>query len=93
MCYKWGMGVWDILSYIGLMVVLAAAMYFIHRMDKSAKAKSRENAYRLLDMEDPPPRDLKRTIRDLSLYGGRLKRDKEFLQLKERLNRKLEAAE
>ncbi len=87
------MSVWDVLTYIGVIVVLGGAWYFIKRMDRAAKDKSRENAYRLLEMENPPTKELKRTIRDLNLYGGRLKRDQEFLQLRQKLTRKLDGLE
>jgi hypothetical protein len=87
------MSVWDVLTYIGVIVVLGGAWYFIKRMDRAAKDKSRENAYRLLEMENPPTKELKRTIRDLNLYGGRLKRDQEFMQLRQKLTRKLDGLE
>ena len=92
-CYKESMTVWDVLTYIGVMIVLGGAWYFIKRMDNAAKDKSRETAYRLLEMEDPPVKEVKRTIRDLHLYGGRLKRDQEFMQLRRRLSQKLDAIE
>ena len=87
------MSVWDIITYIAVMVVLGGAWWFIKRMDATAKNKSRENAYRLLDMETPPAKELKRTIRDLHIYGGRMKRDQEFIQLRAKLTRKLDAIE
>lgn len=83
----------DILTYIAVMLVLAGAWWFIKRMDGAAKDKSRENAYRLLEMENPPAKELKRTIRNLQLYGGRMKRDQEFIQLRAKLTSKLDTIE
>jgi hypothetical protein len=87
------MSVWDVVGYIIVMVVLGGAWYLIKRLDNNAKNKSRENAYRLLEMENPPAKELKRTIRDLHLYGGRVRRNQEFIQLRQRLTRKLDGIE
>ena len=87
------MSVWDVLTYLGVMVVLGGAWWFIKRMDGAAKDKSREKAYKLLEMDNPPAKEIKRTIRDLHLYGGRLKRDKEFVQLRVKLTQKLDTIE
>ena len=87
------MTAWDVFAYIGMVAVLAAAWYAMRRLDRKARAKSREKAYQLLDMDNPPVKELKKTIRELQLYGGRMKRDLEFLQLRERLSRKLDAIE
>jgi hypothetical protein len=87
------MTVVDVLWYVLAMAVLIGAWWFIKRMDGAAKDKSREKAYKLLEMENPPAKDIKKTIRDLHLYGGRMKRDQEFLQLRVRLTKKLDAIE
>ena len=84
------MDVWGLIWFIALILALAGVMVLLNRLDRRAKNKSRENAYRLLDMENPPANELKKTIRDLHLYGGRLKKDKEFVQLRSRLTQKLD---
>lgn len=87
------MTVLDILWYIGVIAILVAGWWLIKRMDDAAKDKSRENAYKLLEMENPPKKELKKTIRALHIYGGRVRRDQEFLQLRARLTQKLDGIE
>ena len=87
------MSFWDIASVIGVMIVLAVAWWLLRRMDQHAKFKNRDRAYQLLDMENPPVREMKTIIRNLQLYGGRLRRNKEFHQLRQRLSEKLATME
>jgi hypothetical protein len=87
------MSFWDYTSIFGIIIVLIGAWILLKRFDKNAKTRVREKAYKLLDMKNPAARDLKTNIRDLQLYGGRLKRDQEFMQLRQRLSKKLEGIE
>ena len=84
---------WDIVSVLAIIAVLAVAWWGIRRLDQNAKWRSRDRAYKLLDQDNPSVREMKSTIRDLQLYGGRLKRNKEFQQLRQRLTEKLEMME
>ena len=54
------MDVWGLIWFIALILALAGVMVLLNRLDRRAKNKSRENAYRLLDMENPPANELKR---------------------------------
>jgi len=87
------MGFWDIASILGIVVLLAAGWWLLRRLDQHAKLKSRDRAYKLLDMDNPSVKEMKSTIRELQLYGGRLKRNKEFQQLRHRLTQKLDTIE
>ena len=87
------MSFWDIVSVIAIIIVLGVAWWGIRRLDQNAKWRSRDRAYKLLDMDNPSVREMKSTIRELQLYGGRLKRNKEFQQLRQRLSEKLEMIE
>ncbi len=78
----------DYVWFILMVLVLVGAWILVNRIDKRAKERYRRDAYRILDMEDPSEKELKDTLRGLSLYGGRIKRDKEFEELKKRLSSK-----
>lgn len=71
-----------------LVLVLVGSLIFIKYLDRKAKARNREEAYRVLDLPNPSEKDLKNAIQGLHLYGGRLRKDKEFVDLKERLAKK-----
>jgi hypothetical protein len=69
-------------------LVLVGAWVLVNRIDKRAKERYRRDAYRILDTENPTEKELKETLRGLSLYGGRIKKDQEFEELKRRLSSK-----
>jgi hypothetical protein len=78
----------DYLWFILMIAALAGAWILVNRFDKRAKERSRREAYRVLDLENPTEQEVKEALRGLSLYGGRLRKDKEFSELKNRLARK-----
>lgn len=79
----------DYLYFVLIILVLVGLLYLVHRMDKNAKNKYRKDAYSLLDNPVADPKEIKKTLRGLSLYGGRLRKDQEFSQLIKRLSEKL----
>ncbi len=79
----------DYIWFILMVLVLVGAWILVNRIDKRAKERYRREAYRILDTENPTEKELKDTLRGLSLYGGRMKKDKEFEELKKRLAGKI----
>ena len=76
--------------YFALVVLfLVFLMVLISKLDARAKKKYRKEAYRLLETSGPDPKAVKDTIKGLSLYGGRWRKDKEFVKLIQRLQEKL----
>jgi hypothetical protein len=71
-----------------IVVVLAAVIFLISKMDVRTKNKHKNDAYRLLETHDPHPKEIKDTLRGLRLYAGRWKKDKECIQLAKLLNEK-----
>ena len=74
----------DYVWFALIVLALIGAWMLVNRIDRRAKERYRRDAYRILDKKE-----VKDTLRGLSLYGGRLKKDKEFDELKKRLYRKL----
>jgi hypothetical protein len=60
---------------------LVAAVFLVSKMDARTRNKHKSDAYRLLETPDPYPKEVKDTMKGLSLYSGRWKKDKESLQL------------
>ncbi len=83
----------DYALFILLIVVLVGATILLRRSDIRTKNKYRKAAYRLLEKSNPDPKELKVTIKYLRLYGGRWRKDKEFVQLATRLIDKLDSVE
>ncbi len=67
--------------FILLIVGMVAAYYLLHKSEVRTKNKHKMNAYKLLEEENPNPKKIKETIKMLSLYGGRFRKDQEFDQL------------
>jgi hypothetical protein len=83
----------DYLLFILLIVVLVGAVILLRRSDIRTKNKYRKTAYSLLEKSNPDPGELKVTIKYLRLYGGRWRKDKEFLELAKRLIDRLDSVE
>lgn len=80
--------------YFALMIVaLGVASWLLQRADKKTKNKYKIEAYKLLDAPDATPDAIKKNIKMLRLYGGRFRKDKEFIQLTDRLIAKLDEIE
>lgn len=82
----------DYVWFVLMVLVLVGAWILVNRIDKRAKERYRREAYRILDMDNPTEKELKDTLRGLSLYGGRMKKDKEFEELKKRIAGKIKRA-
>ncbi|MGD1119063.1 MAG: hypothetical protein ABR886_06205 [Dehalococcoidales bacterium] len=79
----------DYAIFILVILALGAAMFFLQRSEKRTKNKYKKEAYRLLDTPDPDPTVVAKTIKLLRLYGGRWRKDKEFVELVKRLAERL----
>ena len=75
----------EYLTFIIALLILVASFYLIVRAERRMKNKYKKEAYRMLEISDPVPKELKDTVRRLRLYAGRLKKDKEAIQLIKRL--------
>jgi CRISPR/Cas system CSM-associated protein Csm2 small subunit len=71
----------DIIVFIAIVLVLVGATIWLRRSEAKTKNKHKMTAYSLLEEKSPDPKKIKNTIRLLSLYGGRFRRDQEFDQL------------
>ena len=79
--------------FILLILFLALVLILLSRIDKGIKNKWRKTAYDLLEIGNPDPQEIIKTIKHLRLYGGRIRRDKEFQQIISRLHEKLDVIE
>jgi len=82
--------------FILLILALIAVSYFLRRNEKKTKNKHKIAAYRVLDAPNPTPQEIVNTIKMLRLYGGTWRKDKEFVELVNRLRdrlAKIEASE
>ena len=83
----------EYLTFILLILFLIFLLFLLTRIEKGTKNKWRKTAYELLEMESPDSEELLKTIKHLRLYGGRIRKDKEFMQLITRLQDKLASIE
>ena len=80
----------EYLTFILVILFLAFLLFSLSRIEKRTKNRWRKTAYELLEKKKPAREDILNTIKNLRLYGGRFLRDKEFIQLIERLQSRLE---
>ena len=71
----------DIIIFIVIIFILIGVTVLLHRSEAKAKNKHKIAAYQLLEDKNPDPKKIKNSIRMLSIYGGRFRRDQEFDQL------------
>jgi hypothetical protein len=76
---------WDYIIFALIMIGLVGIMVLLNRAEKRTKAKYKKTAYALLENGNPTEKELKDTIKGLRLYGGRFFKDKECIQLVDRL--------
>ena len=75
---------------MGLFIlVLVLALVGLNKLDARTKKKFKREAYKLLEDSSTEGKKIKDTIKGLRLYGGRWRKDKECVQLIERLQKKL----
>lgn len=79
----------DYLWFIIMIVVLVGAWILVNRFDKRAKQRYRRDAYRVLDLDNPSDAEVKDVLRGLALYGGRVRKDKEFVELIKKISLKM----
>jgi septation ring formation regulator EzrA len=80
----------DYVYFIVIILALIAATYFLRRSEKKTKNKYKKAAYRLLDAPSPARSEIINTIKCLRLYGGTWRKDKEFVELVNRLRDRLD---
>jgi hypothetical protein len=83
----------DYFYFALIILALIGGFIFLQRSDKRTKNKYKMDAYRLLDSPNPNPNEILKTIKFLRLYGGRWRKDKEFIQLIDRLIERLKVIE
>ena len=76
--------------YVALfIIILALALVGLNKLDASTKNKYKREAYKVLEDSSADAKKVKDTIKGLRLYSGRWRKDKESIQLIERLQKKL----
>ena len=70
-------------------IILVLLLVGLSKLDDRTKNKHKQAAYKLLETSSPDAREVKNTIKTLRMYGGRWRKDKECLQLIQRLQEKL----
>jgi len=68
---------------------LVGVLILLTQMERRAKNRYRKAAYAMLEQPDPSSKDIKAVLKSLRLYGGRWRKDKEFMQLIARLEERL----
>lgn len=68
-----------------IILALIGIIYLLNRIEKGIKARYKKTAYGLLETSTSNPKEVKDTIKGLRLYGGRFFKDKECIQLVDRL--------
>ncbi len=75
----------DYFIFILIILALVGTIFVLNRIEKGIKARYKKAAYGLLETNQPDPKEIKDTIKGLRLYGGRWFKDKECIQLVDRL--------
>jgi hypothetical protein len=75
----------DYFYFVLIIFALIGVIVLIDRYEKGIKKTYKKIAYGLLEASQPNPKEVKDTIRGLRLYGGRFFKDKECVQLVDRL--------
>lgn len=71
----------DIFYFILIILALVGVFFLLVRWEKRAKRSYKEKANNLLLASDPDPKEVVDTIKNLRLYAGRFKKDKEAVSL------------
>ena len=83
----------DIVIFVLIIIGLVLVLYLLNRVEKRTKLNIKKTAYTLLEAVNPTPKEIKDAIKSLRLYGGRFRKDKECIELVNRLLRKLDTVE
>jgi hypothetical protein len=79
----------DYVYVVLFILVMVLLLVGLNKLDAKTKKKHKQTAYKLLEDGNADNKKVKDTIKCLRLYGGRWKKDKECVQLVERLQDKL----
>lgn len=71
----------DLFLFIMVIVGMGGIFYLMVRWEKKTKKNYKEKAADLLLTSDPDLKELKDTIKNLHLYAGRFRKDKEAVNL------------
>ena len=74
--------------FILCILALIAILFLLSKYDARVKNKYKKTAYRLLETSSPDAKEVRDTIKGLRLYGGRIRKDKETVELVKRLQEK-----
>jgi hypothetical protein len=83
----------DIVIFVLIIVGMVLLLVLLNRIEKKTKLNIKKTAYNLLEAVNPAPREIRDTIKSLRLYGGRFRKDKECIELVNRLIVKLDTVE
>jgi hypothetical protein len=83
----------DVVIFLLIIVGLVLVLVLLNRIEKRTKLNIKKNAYTLLEAVNPTPKEIRDTIKSLRLYGGRFRKDKECVELVNRLLEKLDTVE
>ena len=71
----------DTFLFVMIIVGMVGIFYLLMRWEKNTKKSYKEKAANLLLTSDPDLTELKDTIKNLHLYAGRFRKDKEAINL------------
>jgi hypothetical protein len=71
----------DIAIFILIIVALIGLFIVLMQWESRIKRRYKEKAISLLNMNDPNPKDVRETIKNLRLYVGKIRKDKEAQKL------------
>lgn len=78
----------DVFYFILIFVGMGGMFYLLVMWDRRAKQSYKDKANDLLLMSDPNPKEVRDVIKNLRLYAGRFKKDKEAINLITKLQNK-----
>ena len=71
----------DIFYFILIIIGMVGIFFLLMRWEKRTKKDYKEKAANLLLMSDPDPKEVRDTVKNLHLYSGRIRKDKEAVSL------------
>jgi len=74
--------------FVLFILALIVILFLLFKYDARIKSRYKKTAYRLLEMSSPDVKEIRDTIKGLRLYGGRIRKDKETVELIKRLQDK-----
>ena len=74
--------------FVLFILALIVILFLLFKYDARVKSGYKKAAYRLLETSSPDVKEVRDTIKGLRLYGGRIRKDKETVELVNRLQEK-----